>query len=53
MIGSLRGQLTSKQAPLIIIECQGVGYEVEAPMSTFLELPAAGENVGSAFSSAA
>ena len=45
MIGSLRGQLTSKQAPLIIIECQGVGYEVEAPMSTFLELPAAGENV--------
>ena len=45
MIGSLRGQLTSKQAPLIIIECQGVGYEVEAPMSTFLGLPPVGESL--------
>ena len=45
MIGSLRGRLTAKQAPLIIIECQGVGYEVEAPMSTFLELPPVGETV--------
>ncbi|MDH3337304.1 MAG: Holliday junction branch migration protein RuvA [Gammaproteobacteria bacterium] len=42
MIGSLRGQLTSKQAPWITIECQGVGYEVETPMSTFLDLPAIG-----------
>lgn len=42
MIGSLRGKLTSKQAPLIVIECEGVGYEVETPMSTFLELPAVG-----------
>ena len=45
MIGSLRGKLTFKQAPLVIIECQGVGYEVETPMSTFLELPAAGEDL--------
>ena len=45
MIGSLRGLLRSKQAPLIIIECQGVGYEVEAPMSTFLELPPIGESL--------
>ncbi|MDH3373708.1 MAG: Holliday junction branch migration protein RuvA [Gammaproteobacteria bacterium] len=42
MIGSLRGRLTSKQAPWITIECQGVGYEVETPMSTFLDLPAIG-----------
>ena len=42
MIGSLRGLLLSKQAPRIVIECNGVGYEVETPMSTFLDLPAAG-----------
>lgn len=42
MIGSLRGRLAAKQAPQIIIECQGVGYEVETPMSTFLDLPAVG-----------
>ncbi len=45
MIGSLRGQLTAKQAPLIIVECAGVGYEVETPMSTFLELPAIGTDI--------
>jgi Holliday junction DNA helicase RuvA len=45
MIGSLRGKLTAKQAPQIIIECEGVGYEVETPMSTFLDLPALGENL--------
>lgn len=42
MIGSLRGRLTFKQAPQIVVECSGVGYEVETPMSTFLELPAVG-----------
>jgi len=45
MIGSLRGRLTSKQAPVIIIECGGVGYEIETPMSTFLELPAVGGDI--------
>jgi Holliday junction DNA helicase RuvA len=45
MIGSLRGTLTSKQAPLIVVECQGVGYEVETPMSTFLDLPSNGEEL--------
>ena len=45
MIGSLRGTLTHKQAPGIIVECHGVGYEIETPMSTFLELPAVGENL--------
>lgn len=45
MIGSLRGRLAAKQAPGIIIECGGVGYAVETPMSTFLELPAVGEDL--------
>ena len=45
MIGSLRGQLTFKQAPLIIVDCHGVGYEVETPMSTFFELPPVGDNL--------
>jgi len=45
MIGSLRGTLMSKQAPQIIIECQGVGYEVETPMSTFLDLPSIGDEL--------
>jgi len=42
MIGSLRGRLLSKQAPQVVIECNGVGYEVETPLSTFLDLPAVG-----------
>ena len=45
MIGSLRGRLASKQAPQIVIECGGVGYEVETPMSTFLELPEIGSEL--------
>jgi Holliday junction DNA helicase RuvA len=45
MIGSLRGRLIAKQAPQIVIECQGVGYEVETPMSTFLNLPDLGQEV--------
>lgn len=45
MIGSLSGRLTYKQAPAIIIECQGVGYDVETPMSTFFELPKVGEDL--------
>lgn len=45
MIGSLRGKLASKQAPLVVIECRGVGYEVETPMSTFLNLPDIGDDV--------
>ena len=45
MIGSLRGQLIYKQAPQIVVECQGVGYEVETPMSTFLDLPATGKEL--------
>lgn len=45
MIGSLRGRLSSKQAPQIVIECGGVGYEVETPMSTFLDLPETGTDL--------
>ncbi len=45
MIGSLQGKLIAKQAPLIVVECAGVGYEVETPMSTFLELPAVGTEI--------
>jgi holliday junction DNA helicase RuvA len=45
MIGSLRGRLSSKHAPQIVIECSGVGYEVETPMSTFLELPVLGTDL--------
>ena len=45
MIGSLQGKLAAKQAPQVVIDCNGVGYEVETPMSTFLELPAIGSDV--------
>jgi Holliday junction DNA helicase RuvA len=45
MIGSLRGRLASKLAPQVVIECSGVGYEVETPMSTFLELPQLGSDL--------
>lgn len=45
MIGRLRGILLSKQAPALMIEVAGVGYELEAPMSTFYELPECGQEV--------
>jgi Holliday junction DNA helicase RuvA len=45
MIGSLRGRLTFKQPPDVIVECAGVGYDVETPMSTFFELPGTGADV--------
>jgi Holliday junction DNA helicase RuvA len=45
VIGSLRGRITSKMPPQVTVEVGGVGYEVEAPMSTFLQLPAIGEEV--------
>ena len=45
MIGSLRGRLIQKQAPQIVVECGGVGYEVEMPMSTFLDLPETGSDL--------
>ncbi len=42
MIGFLRGVLREKQPPGLMIEVQGVGYEVEAPMTTFYDLPEVG-----------
>src|SRR5262245_31419886 len=45
MIGSLRGRLTSKHPPALMVDVNGVGYELEAPMSTFYGLPAAGAEV--------
>ncbi|MET0660471.1 MAG: Holliday junction branch migration protein RuvA [Steroidobacteraceae bacterium] len=42
MIGWLRGRLLSKQPPHLMIEVNGIGYELEAPMSTFYTLPAVG-----------
>ncbi len=45
MIGSLRGRLAGKQAPHIVLECNGVGYEIETPMSTFLDLPQSGTEI--------
>ena len=45
MIGSVRGRLTYKQAPSVMVECNGVGYDVETPMSTFLGLPALGDEL--------
>ena len=39
MIGRLQGKLVSKAAPQLLIDCHGVGYEVEAPMTTIWALP--------------
>jgi Holliday junction DNA helicase RuvA len=43
MIGSLAGVLSSKSPPHLLLEVGGIGYEIEAPMSTFSLLPAVGE----------
>ena len=45
MIGFLKGRLAAKQPPMLMVDVNGVGYEMEAPMSTFYGLPAAGEPV--------
>jgi Holliday junction DNA helicase RuvA len=45
MIGSLRGKLIKKQPPHLSIDVSGIGYEVEAPMTTFYQLPKIGEEV--------
>jgi len=45
MIGRLSGILLEKNPPQLIVDCNGVGYEVDVPMSTFYNLPALGERV--------
>jgi Holliday junction DNA helicase RuvA len=45
MIGRLRGTLISKQPPSLLVEIAGIGYEVEAPMSTIYDLPGLGQEV--------
>ena len=45
MIGHLRGRLVRKAPPALIIDVNGVGYELEAPMSTFYRLPEVGREV--------
>jgi Holliday junction DNA helicase RuvA len=43
MIGRLRGLLLWKHAPYVLLDVQGVGYEVEVPFTTFFKLPAVGQ----------
>lgn len=43
MIGTLRGHVTSRRPPRMVLEVAGVGYELEAPLSTFAAMPAEGE----------
>lgn len=45
MIGFLRGKLLHKAPPQLLLDVHGVGYEIEAPMTTFYDLPALGEEV--------
>lgn len=45
MIGRIHGKLAEKRPPQIVVDVQGVGYEIDVPMSTFYHLPAAGEEV--------
>lgn len=45
MIGKLTGTLLEKNPPEVLLDCHGVGYEVQVPMSTFYNLPAVGERV--------
>ena len=45
MIGFLRGKLVFKAPPLLVLDVNGVGYEVEAPMTTFYNLPAIGAEI--------
>ena len=45
MIGRIEGVLVEKSFPQVIVSCNGVGYEIDVPMSTFYPLPRTGEEV--------
>jgi Holliday junction DNA helicase RuvA len=45
LIGRIKGSLLSKHPPELLVDVHGVGYEMEAPMSTFYQLPKVGEEV--------
>ncbi len=45
MIGRIRGIIIEKQAPHLLVDVSGVGYELQAPMTTFYRLPAVGQEV--------
>jgi len=45
VIGRLEGRLAEKNPPQVLVDCNGVGYEVDVPMSTFYNLPGVGEKV--------
>lgn len=45
MIGQIRGIILEKQPPQLIVDVHGVGYEIDAPMSTFYQLPETGQEV--------
>ena len=45
MIGKLTGTLSDKNPPQVLVDCNGVGYEVQVPMSTFYNLPETGTRV--------
>ena len=45
MIGRLTGKLIARHPPQVIVDVQGIGYEIDVPMSTFYQLPAAGSEV--------
>ncbi|MEG0717765.1 MAG: Holliday junction branch migration protein RuvA [Comamonas sp.] len=45
MIGKLTGTLLEKTPPQVLVDCHGVGYEVQVPMSTFYNLPGLGEKI--------
>ncbi len=45
MIGRITGTLIEKTPPQIVVDCHGVGYELDVPMSSFYNLPAVGEQV--------
>ena len=45
MIGRISGLLAEKAPPLVLVDVQGVGYELDVPMSTFCNLPGLGDRV--------